>query len=93
MGRERAAVREARVEVRQDDALVRAVDLRFGDEGAPEVMRERFALTPGAYRVDLELVLVDGSVRRESARVRAPAGGVLNLRPGGADRGASGGGR
>ena len=78
VGPEHGEVREARLEVLDGEQAVRVVDLRF-DDGAPATLRRDVDLTPGAYRVALELHLADGRWQRRVGDVEAPADGVVTV--------------
>lgn len=75
---EAPAVREAQIEYRQEEELVRQVRLRFPD-GAPRDVRDVVELSPGDY--DVAVVLSDdtGASRSLSGTLTAPADGVVRV--------------
>ena len=79
LGPDHAEVRRARLEVLDGDDTVRVVDLRFGGEGAPATLREDVELSPGEYRLALDLRLDDGRWERRVGQVEAPAEGVVRV--------------
>ena len=84
IGAAHADVERVDVAYLESGELVHHVSLRFPD-GAPESVRHRVELAPGAYDVAVDLVRDDGVTESRSGRLDAPAEGRvrLSLREGG----------
>ncbi len=78
IGAAHADVTRVDVAYLESDELVHHVSLRFPG-GAPEAVRHRVELAPGAYVVAVDLVHEDGATESRSGRLDAPAEGRVRV--------------
>ena len=71
------AVREARIDYRQDGEVVKSV--RRPVRGGARELRDTVELSPGRYDVVVTLRREDGVLRELAGRLEAPAEGVVRL--------------
>ena len=71
-------VRSIRAEIRQEEAVLHALELNF-PQGAPLEIRQTCELSPGVYTLHFTEVYRDGSLRRYLGRLRSPAEGLVHV--------------